>query len=161
VNPPLPERGIGKMRRKAMPSLTQEDIQKIVDSSIPEKLSLDKKPPITEDHVAHLLQLTQMGQTCLAADHLLFTELSGILPRIVSGVIQRLNILFVLSKPANDDTKESLNRKVNLRQYAYEFLIEMALNFYGLESRWLSEEEKSDCLSYILNLLEEWENLER
>ncbi len=144
-----------------MPSLTQEDIQNIVDSSIPEKFSLDKKPPILDDHVAHLLQLTQMGQTGLAADHLLFAELSGILPRIVSGVIQRLNILFVLSKPANDDTKESLNRKVNFRQYAYEFLIEMAVNFYGLESRWLSEEEKSDCLSYILNLLEEWENLER
>ena len=48
-----------------MPSLIQEDIQKIVDSSIPERLMPEKRPPITDDHVAHILQLTQMGQTYL------------------------------------------------------------------------------------------------
>jgi len=185
---------MGEIRRRIMRDVTQEAIQKIVDSSIPEKLSLDKKPPITDDHVAHLLQLTQMGQTCLAADHLLFPEINGFLPKIVSGVIQKLNTLFVLSKPVNDGAEEFFNQKVNpvrnssgalnpagiilksnpvaeqrgiisngvnLRQYAYEVLIEIALNFYGLESRWLSEEEKSDCLLYILNVLEEWESLEQ
>ena len=144
-----------------MPSLTQGDIQKIVDSSVPERLSLDKRPPITDDHVAHILQLTQMGQTPLAADHLLFPETNGILSKTVSGVIQKLNILFALSKPSNNDTEQSLNRKIYLRQYAYEVLIEVALNFYGLESRWLNKEEKSECLQYIMNVLEEWENLEQ
>ena len=37
----------------------------------------------------------------------------------------------------------------------------MALNFYGLESRWLDEEEKTECITCILSVLEEWENLER
>jgi hypothetical protein len=144
-----------------MPGITQEAISRIVDSSIPERLSLDKRPPITDDHVAHILQLTQMGQTCLASDHLLFPEMNGMLSKTVSGVIQKLNILFALSNPVNEDTEESLHRKVHFRQYAYEVLIEIALNFYGLESRWLNGEEKAECLQYILNVLEEWENLEQ
>jgi hypothetical protein len=40
-------------------------------------------------------------------------------------------------------------------------MLEMALNFYGLESRWLNEEEKAESLGYILNALDEWENRER
>ncbi len=37
----------------------------------------------------------------------------------------------------------------------------MALNFYGLESRWLIEAEKAESTQYILAVLEEWESLER
>ncbi len=144
-----------------MPNLVQEDVQQIVDSSVPERLSIEKRPPITYDHVAHIIRLTQMGQTRLASDHLLFPEVTGILSKTVGGVIQRLNILFALSKLSNNDTGQSRIRKIYFRQYAYEVLIELALNFYGLESRWLSEEEKSDCLLYIRNALEEWENLEQ
>jgi hypothetical protein len=144
-----------------MPAITQEAIQKMVDSSIPERLSLEKRPPVADDHVAHILQLIQMGQTCLAADHLLFPEMNGILSQTVSGVIQRLNILFARSRMLRDDTNESLSRRIHFRQYAYEALLELALNFYGLESRWLNEEEKSECLEYLLNVLDEWENLER
>lgn len=144
-----------------MAGITQEIIHQIVDSSVPEKLSLDKKPPITDDHVAHILQLTKWGQTCLAADHLLFPEMNGILSGTVTGVIRELNILFALSKPVNSDPIGSLRRKVHLKQHAYEVLLEMALNFYGLESRWLNEDEKAECLLCILNVLEEWENLER
>jgi len=144
-----------------MPGITQESAQKIVDSSIHEGLSLNRRPPIAEDHVAHILQLTQMGQTCLAADHLLFPEMNGILSKTVSGVIRTLNVLFAQSEPRRDDMKESLIRKIHFRQYAYEVLIEMAVNFYGLESRWLNDEEKSECLQYILNVLDEWESLER
>jgi hypothetical protein len=39
--------------------------------------------------------------------------------------------------------------------------MELALNFYGLESRWLNEGEKAECIQYILAVLEEWENTER
>ncbi len=144
-----------------MRALTQEKIQRIVDSSIPERLSLGKRPPVTDEHVAHILQLTQMGQTHLAADHLLFPEMNGSLSKTVSGVIRELNILFVLSIPTKEDTEESLKKKINLRHYAYEVLIEAAINFYGLESRWLNEKEKSESIHYILNVLDEWENLER
>lgn len=144
-----------------MKGMTQETMNQFVHSSLPERLSLEAWPPITDDHVAHILQLTRMGQTCLAADYLLFPEMNGILPRVVSGVIRRLNILFVTSKPFNNAKKEWLKENLRFRQYAYETLLEMSVNFYGLESRWLNEEEKGECLQYILNVLQEWENLER
>ena len=60
-----------------MPALTQAFIDQIVASSFPERLSLEEKSPITDDHVAHILQLTESGQTCLGADHLLFPEING------------------------------------------------------------------------------------
>jgi hypothetical protein len=129
--------------------------------SVPERLSLETRPPITDDHVAHILQLTLWGQTNLAADHLLFSEMNGMLSKTVSGAIRRLNILFHQSKPLKMDTDESLKRKIHFRQYAYEVMLEMGLNFCGLESRWLHKEEKSESLQYILGVLEEWEDLEQ
>jgi len=144
-----------------MKKITQEIINQMVDSSFPERLSLDLNPPVTDDHVAHVLLLTQKGHTALAADHLLCPEMNGVLVRTVTGVIRNLNILFAQSHRVEGDSKESLRGKVHVRQYAYEVLMEMALNFYGLESRWLDEEEKTECLQYILNALEEWEDGER
>ena len=144
-----------------MKGITQEAINQFVNSSLPERLSLGAWPPITDDHVAHILQLTRMGQTCLAADHLLFPEMNGVLSKIVSGVIRKLNILFVTSKPFDNAKKELFRENLHFRQYAYETLLEMSLNFYGLESRWLDEGETGECLQYTLNVLDEWENLER
>ena len=144
-----------------MKKMTQKDIHQIVNLSVAERLSLETRPPIPDDHVAHILLLTQMGQTTLAADHLLFPEMKGMLSKTVGGVIRKLNILFNGSKPLNTDKEETLRRKIHLRQYAYEVLLEMALNFYGLESRWLNQEEKSECIQYILWVLGEWENLEQ
>ncbi len=143
-----------------MSAVNQEIIDHIVSSSVPERLSLEGKTPITDDHVAHIIQLAQWGQTCLGADHLLLPEINGNLSKIVAGVIRELNILFVVSKPSQNEDEESLREKVHFRQYAYEVLLEMALSFYGLESRWLDEVEKSQCLHYIPNILSEWENLE-
>jgi hypothetical protein len=146
---------------KGMLVATQETTHQIVQSSSPEKLSLEVRPPISDDHVAHVVQLIQWGQTSLAADHLLFPEMNESLSRTVGGIIRELNILFASSRPSGSDTQETFKRKVLLRQYAFEVLLEMALNFYGLESRWLSEEEKAESLQYILNVLAEWETLEK
>jgi hypothetical protein len=144
-----------------MDRLKQETINRIVDSSVPERLSIEARPPITDDHAAHIIQLTRWGQTSLAADHLLFPEINGALANAVSGVIRELNILFVSAKPVQSDSEAVLRQKVNFRQYAYEVLLEMALNFNGLESRWLNNSEKAEGLSYILNALDEWETRER
>ena len=76
-------------------------------------------------------------------------------------MIRRLNIQFVSARPVPNEDLASLKPKINLRQYAYETLLETALNFYGLESRWLDEAEKAESISYILNTLEEWENREK
>jgi hypothetical protein len=144
-----------------MPALTQAFIDKIVASSLPERLSLEEKSPVTDDHVAHILQLTEWGQTGLGADHLLFPEINGSLTKIVSGVIRELNILFAVSRPSSGDAEEPLLKKIRFREYAYELLMEMALGFHGLESRWLDEGEKSKSLHFISNVLGEWESLER
>ena len=144
-----------------MDRVNQETINRIVSSSLPERLSLEARPPITDDHAAHVIQLTQWGQTSLAADHLLFPGINGALAKTVSGVIRGLNILFVSAKPLPKEAGSSLREKIQLRQYAYEVLLEMGLNFHGLESRWLNEGEKSECLSYILNALDEWESVEK
>ena len=141
--------------------VTQTLIDQIVQSNGPERLSPEGRPPITDDHVAHICQLAQIGQTSLAADHLLFPEINGILPKTVSGVIRELNILFFQSRPLDDETEATFQRRVLFRQYAYEVLVEMALNFYGLESRWLLAPEKKVSVQYILNALEEWENREK
>ena len=144
-----------------MSSITQETIDQIVNSSFSERLSLEERPPVSENHIIHIFRLTQWGQTNLAADHLLFPEMNGILSKTVSGLIKQLNILFASSKPIPDEAEELFKKKVHLRQYAYETLLETALNFYGLESQWLQEEEKAESLKYVLSALEEWEDLER
>lgn len=144
-----------------MKALNQETINQIVNSSVPERLSLEERPPITDDHVAHIFRLTQMGQTNLAADHLLFPEINGMLPKTVGGFIRKLNLDFHSPASIRSDEEGALRRKINFRQYAYEALIEMALNFYGLESRWLPEAEKVESVGYILAVLDEWESLER
>ena len=58
-----------------------------------------------------------------------------------------------LSTPTQN---HQLKNKTHFRQYAYEALLEMALNFYGLESRWLDEEEKKRMQSSISFL--SWKN---
>ena len=142
-----------------MKVVTQETIHQLVNSSRPERLSLETKPPINDDHTAHIIQLTESGWTSLAADHLLFPEINEKLCETVSAVIRQLNILFYTARPLAEMTEESFRRKVSLREYAYETLLEMALNFYGLESRWLDEEKKRECLQFIRNGLIEWEGL--
>ena len=144
-----------------MKAIAQETLNRIVELSLPESLSLKERPPLSDDHVDHLFSLVRWGQTTLASDHPLFPEINGRLSETVGGLIRKLNLLFSLSRPGFHEPDESLERNIHLRQYSYEVMLEMALNFYGLESRWLDEKEKADSLGYILNALEEWEDRER
>jgi len=45
--------------------VTQNLIDEMVQSMAPERLSLEARPPITDDHVAHICQFARMGQTSL------------------------------------------------------------------------------------------------
>ena len=56
---------LGVEKEERHEPLTQETINQIVNSSAPQRLSLTDRPPITDDHAAHILQLTQWGQTSL------------------------------------------------------------------------------------------------
>lgn len=144
-----------------MRGITQEMIHQLIESRRPERLSLETTPPINDNHAAHIVQLTQLGLTSLAADHLLFPEINETLCETVSEVIRQLNILFYTSRPLPEEKEAVFCRKVSLRGYAYETLLEMALNFYGLESRWLDEKKKEECLQFLPNVLKEWEKLEK
>ncbi len=145
---------------KAGKTLAQEQIEQIVMTSRPERLTGPGKHPIPADHAAHVVQLAGWGQATLAADHLLFPELSGSLSGVVAGVIRQLNIHFVEAHLAPDDSEAELARKVRQRRYSYETLLEMAINFTGLESRWLDGAERGQAIASIRGTLAEWETRE-
>jgi len=142
---------------RAPRKVTQAQIEAIVAASRPERLSDPGKRPITGDHAANVVQLAAWGQTRLAADHLLFPELNGCLPGVVAGVVRQLNIRFVGAGLQADDDDAEVVRKVRERQYAYETLLEMAINFCGLESRWLDAGERCQAVGSIRGALAEWE----
>lgn len=144
-----------------MEKITQERINKIVQETRPKPLSITENPPLMEDHSTHLFELTRMGQTTLAADHLLFPEINGQLSKTMGDFIRRLHLLFITSRPLPKSSSQSFLQNLSLRQYAYEVLLETALNFFGLESRWLDPVEKEASIQFILNTLEEWEGIER
>lgn len=135
----------------------QEEIQAIVASSRPGRLSDPAKRPIPEDHVAHVVQLTSWGHSALAADHLLFPEITGVLPAVVGGVIRTLNIHVAAARRHPDDDGQAIERRVRTRQFVYETLLEMAINFSGMEGRWLDAEEKRLVIQRIRHALAEWE----
>ncbi|MBI4839907.1 MAG: hypothetical protein HY803_02325, partial [candidate division NC10 bacterium] len=145
---------------KAGETLRQEQIDQIVAGSRPERLADPSKRPIPGDHAAHVVQLVTWGHPTLAADHLLFPEITGALPGVAAGVIRQLNIRFVQARLCAGDSEAEAARKVRERQFAYEALLEMALNFSGLESRWLEAEERREAIRSIQAALAEWEAAE-
>jgi len=142
---------------RAVKLMTESQMATLVAANRPERLSDPGKRPITEDHAANVVQLAVWGQTALAADHLLFPELNGSLVGVVAGVIRQLNIRFVGAALQADDGEMEMARKVRERQYAYETLLEMAINFCGLESRWLDAAERCQAVGNIRGALAEWE----
>jgi hypothetical protein len=137
--------------------MNQAQIEAIVAASRPERLSEPGKRPIAADHAANVVQLAAWGQTTLAADHLLFPELNGSLNGVVAGVTRQLNIRFVEAGSHEGDADPDLAHKVRQRQYAYETLLEMGINFCGLESRWLDAGERGQAVGSIRGALAEWE----
>ncbi|HSD49771.1 MAG TPA: hypothetical protein VLG48_00055, partial [Candidatus Methylomirabilis sp.] len=142
---------------KLRKTLTQEQIEQIVAGSQPERLSDPAKRPIPGDHAAHVVQLALWGHPTLAADHLLFPEITGALPTVVAGVVRQLNLRFAQSRLEAGEPEAVLTRKVRDRQFGYETLLEMAINFTGLESRWLDAEERREAGRSIRGALAEWE----
>lgn len=140
--------------------MTQEQIQAVVAAGRPERLSDPGKHPIMDDHVAHVVQLAGWGQSALAADHLLFPEIAGALPAVVGGVMRQLGLRFIDVAGDGDDGPATAEHLIRARQFAYETLLEMALNFSGLESRWLPDGEKDEAIQHIRRTLTEWEEHE-
>ena len=86
--------------------------------------------------------------------------MNGFLVSVVGGIIRQLNVHFIMAHVSPEDTASEGTKKVRIRQYAYETLLELALNLYGMESRWLSAAERCQCLTSIRSVLAEWEERE-
>ena len=126
----------------------------------PESLTGPGKSPIAGDHAANVVQLVEWGQTHLAADHLLFPELNDSLAAVAASAIRQLNYRFALGRlTGKEDAKEKIE-KIRIRFNCYDFMYELALNYIGLESRWLDEAQKDLALEIIVETLTGWEALE-
>ncbi|MDH7499704.1 MAG: transaldolase family protein [candidate division NC10 bacterium] len=143
------------------PILDQKVIEQIISQSRPKSLTQADLPPLPEDHVAQMVQLVLWGQTHLAADHLLFADSPELLREMVSGLIRQLNVHFARARVLGSDDPLLKEEKVRLRHFAYEVLLEISLNFFGLESRHLPEREKGQSLAHLSQALREWEDRER
>ena len=144
-----------------LPSNDPETTDQIIHQSQPQGLAQSEIHPLSEDHVAQMVQLALSGQARLAADHLLFAKGPGPLSEMVSGLIRQLDVRFFQAKILPSDGQAQREEKIRLRGYTYETLLEAALNLFGLESRPWSEREKLQCLTFLLNALAEWEGQEK
>jgi len=135
------------------------DVSSTVLESRPEEL---RYPISNLDHGEHVVNTSLLGYPQLAADHLLNGEMRGKLVEILGSTIRKLNLEFIKHKPLPDDGVGNTVKKIRVRQRAYEALIEIALNFVGVESLTVgfSEKELSTCFKRIIYTLEKWESLE-
>lgn len=124
----------------------------------PEKLVY---PVQSSDHCDHITRTALSGHPQLAADHLLNREMQGRLIATVGNVVRQLNLEFVRSEVAPKDPVEVQKRKIQVRQRAYEVLIEIAINLAGVESKVVgfSGEELDRAFRHIIQTLETWEDL--
>ncbi len=119
--------------------------------------------PLSLDHSDNICRTTLAGEPQLAADHILHREMKGKLNKILGRVIRQLNLEFVGSMPGSKDSKEASRKKIQNRGWAYQVLMEIALNLVGIESRMVgfSRDEVRKTYECILYTLEGWEDLER
>ncbi len=136
-----------------------KEISDLIFNFTQEKELSDYKPAVT-NHAENTCFLTSIGYTKLAADHLLFPQLNENLVATISEVIRILNINFERCKLKNSHDKSSLEKSVLSRSFSYDVLLEIVLNFLGLESRWLSEEQNAKSIKLIYVVLKEWEEKE-
>jgi len=140
--------------------LKPNEVASITARSRPEKpISL----PLSLDHSDNICRATLKGEPQLAADHILHREMKGKLNETVGRVIRQLNLEFVGSMPSSGDSKEVSRKKTQNRGWAYQVLMEIALNLAGIESRMVgfSRDEVRKTYEHILYTLKVWEHLER
>jgi len=136
------------------------DVKEIISSANPEELEF---PIPSVDHADHVVYTALKGHVRLAADHLLHKEMIGKLENVIRNIIRKLDIVFHTSILS---LGEGVEEKTNILNCAriYELMLEMALNFSGLESKKIigfSEEELEKAVELIRRALNDWENFER
>ncbi len=136
------------------------DVYSIISGAKPEELP---SPPRSLDHADHVVKTALMGYPNLAADHLLNPDLVGNIVYVLGCIIRQLNIEFMRCRLEEGEEEEAKREKILKRAYAYDVLLEIAINFFGLERDRVGFEdyEVEDCLSMIEEILKEWEKIER
>jgi len=136
------------------------DARSVVLKETPEALIL---PAQSLDHCSHIVQTALSGHPDLAADHLLGREIKEKFERTIGNVIRQLNLEFVKCALDAKDSIDTQTSKIKSRQRAYQVLIEIALNLFGVEKSLipLADEEVEKSLKMIRPCLEDWETLEK
>ena len=136
------------------------DVYSIVKNAKPKDLP---SPPDSLDHADHVVKTALLGYTQLAADHLLNPDLVGSITYVIGCIIRQLNLEFLENRIEDSDSEEIKKEKILKRAYAYDVLLEIAINFYGLEKDRVGfdDYEVRESLSMIEEILREWERIER
>ena len=136
------------------------DIHSIVHKAGAEKLP---HPVQSLDHCEHVVKTALIGYPQLAADHVINREMRGKLVETMGNVIRQLNLEFMKSRFTEGDSPEVMVRKTQVRQRAYEVLIEAAVNLAGIERRVVgfSDDESAQSFKHIAETLSAWETVER
>ncbi len=136
-------------------------ISDIISSFKPKRLDF---PVLSADHAEHVIYLTEKGYTKLAADHLLHREMIGRLDETVGNIIRRFNLIFnkIFLEHENCGATE-YEESVQLCARIYDVLIQMALNFIGLEKEIIgfSDAESNGAYLKIVETLKSFEDMER
>jgi len=115
--------------------------------------------PKSTDHASHVVELALLGYPELAVDSLLNPLLVGRLPSIIGDIVRKLNFIF---EKTYWNEKSLSQDKILKRAYAYDVLIEIAINLYGIERDWVgfTDYDTIESLNHIYNTLTRWEELE-
>lgn len=133
------------------------DPYEILSSAEREKLP---SPPDSTSYVDHVVKTALRGYPELAADSLLNPSLVGKIAGVIGGIARQLTLEFEKFKWLEDVSEEE---KIVIRGRAYDVLLEIAINFFGMEREWVGfgEREIEESLRIIRNTLAGWENIER
>ncbi len=137
-----------------------DEVKQVIAAAVPAPLTLGEGFQPDEDHAAGAVKLTLAGQTHVAADHFLFPELAEVAAEIIGESIRRLNLALAGATITDSDNGETRSKKILTWFYTYDFLLELALNYVGLESREIHDHSKTQALDYISNMLEYMEEVE-
>ncbi|MEM2848692.1 MAG: transaldolase family protein [Candidatus Bathyarchaeia archaeon] len=131
------------------------DTYEVLSLAKPEGL---QHPCRSLDYADHVVKTAMMGYPQLAADSLLNPDLIGRLADIVGSIVRQLNLVFM--EPVwVEKKKEDI---VVQRGRAYDVLLEIAINLFGLEKEWIgfTNRDFEVTLKIIRNTLSVWESVE-
>lgn len=132
------------------------DAYEVLSLAKPEEL---RHPCESLDYADHVVKTTMMGYPQLAADSLLNPDLIGKLADIVGSIVRQLNLIFMEPVWVEKKIEDVIIR----RGRAYDVLLEIAINLFGLEREWVgfTDRDVEDTLKIIRSTLSTWEATER